>query len=580
MARPIQPLRWPLEAELELPGSKSVANRALIAAALSGRRTRIEGATPCDDVRHLVHGLAALGFESEFEDEARGRVSVGPRAVRAASSAELFCGNAGTALRFLVSVAALTPGEWRIDGDEHMRRRPIEPLVAAWRALGVEIEATRGCPPLCVRGGTSRGGHVALDASISSQYLSSLLLVGAQLERGLEIEFGADLSSVEYARMTVQVAREFGVRVELGERGARVQPGARSECEHYHVPGDWSAMGTWSCLAELTDSTLTGSNLSRASGQADEQLEDGIRHLRGLGARELNVSPFPDQFMNLAVLAARRPERTRLVGAANLRVKECDRIAVTARELRRIGVRVRELADGLEIEGARALRPARIDPEGDHRIAMAFALAGLLSPGIEIEDADCVAKSYPDFWRDLERVCASTRCVSVVGMRGVGKSRFARALAERSGREWIDSDRELERVHGPIAELVAVRGWEVFRQLEAELLRELLRERAVGSILSLGGGALQRSESFDLVRSRSIPIWLEAPVSVLRARLAADAGQRPALTAAGVLAELEQLERERRPTYLAIATQRLDATRPLDEMVALALEELASLCRW
>ncbi|MFT4538059.1 MAG: 3-phosphoshikimate 1-carboxyvinyltransferase [Planctomycetota bacterium] len=576
----VEPLHWSVEAELRLPGSKSVANRSLIVAALAAHELVIEGATPCDDVRYMVAGLRTLGFEAAFEDELAGRVRVGPRAADAPQVGELFCGNAGTAMRFLISLAAVIPGSWTLDGDEHMRKRPVGPLVDAWRQLGVEIESTNGCPPVRVVGGTSGGGRVSLDASISSQYLSSLMLVGSQLKLGLDIRFNGAVSSIEYARLTAQLLAEFEVRAQFTDEGVQVPPCAVSAPPIIQVTGDWSAMGAWTCLAEMTDSTIRGTNLRADSGQADEHLQRGIEALRGSGSRELSVAAFPDQFMNLAVLAARRIGSTRLFDAANLRVKECDRIAVTARELRRLGVEVSEFADGLLIEGSRHLGTGRIDPEGDHRIAMAFALAGSMTGGIEIDDPGCVAKSYPGFWRDLERVRDSTRCVSIVGMRGAGKTTLARELAQRTCREWVDTDVELVREHGPIASLVETHGWEHFRDLEAEVVRRSMLDGRVGRIVSLGGGAIERAESFDLVRTHSLPLWLDTPLPLLHARVSADSEARPSLTGRAVLDELSEVKEARDATYLAIAMHRLDGSVAIDALLETTLKEVAALARW
>jgi 3-phosphoshikimate 1-carboxyvinyltransferase len=574
--RPVETLPSPSDARLVLPGSKSEANRVLVAAALSGQRVLVEGATPCDDVRHLVKGLAALGHEAVFEDVASGRVRVGPRRADGPTRGELYCGNAGTALRFLVSVAAITPGEWTLTGDEHMRRRPIEPLLEAWRALGADVASTDGCPPVRVVGGARRGGRTRLDASLSSQFLSSLLLVGPSLAEGLTIEFTGALASEEYAQLTLDVLSRFGAVSELAPGGARVRPGRNSVVEHTYVGGDWSAMGVWTCLDALTGSRVTAVNLRPNSGQADEALPGALALLDRDGDVVVDVARYPDQFINLAVCAARRSGTTRFTGGANLRIKECDRIAVTARELTRLGVDVRELPDGLEVRGAARLRPGVVDPESDHRVAMAFVLAGLLSPGISIADPDCVGKSYPTFWDDLERVRAAGRCVAVVGMRGAGKSTFARALAERSGRRLFDTDSVFEQRFGPIPAWVAAHGWEAFREQEAFLVEEAL---APGNVAALGGGALGRGESRALVRERAVVFWLEASLELLRSRLAPDT-TRPSVTGAAVLDELPALLDQRRPHFQALAHHVLPADAELDEQVERAVALLAAPCRF
>ncbi|MBM4060669.1 MAG: 3-phosphoshikimate 1-carboxyvinyltransferase [Planctomycetes bacterium] len=571
-SRPVPTLPWPCELGLELPGSKSEANRVLVAAALSGRRVRVVGATPCDDVRHLVAGLAALGFAATFVDEARGIVEVGPRGTAAPGSATLHCGNAGTALRFLVSVAAITPGEWTIDGNAQMRRRPIGPLVAAWRALGADVADAGGCPPVRVRGACHVGGAVALDPSISSQFVSSLLLSGSALPRGLELTFTAPLASAEYAQLTVDVLRRFGVAAGLRPGGACAAPGTGGPPAEVEVGGDWSAMGVWTCLRLLTGSAVAGTNLRANSGQADERAEGLLQSLAGDGERTLDVGPIPDQFLNLAVVAALRPGLTRLTGAANLRHKECDRVAVMARELRRVGACVEERPDGLVVHGGEPLHGATIDPEHDHRVAMAFALLGLVVPGVAVREPDCVQKSYPAFWDHVDRARRSLRCVAVVGMRGAGKSTFARALAAAAGVTVVDADDEFVARHGPIADFVAAHGWPRFRALEAAIVA---RSLAPGRVVSTGGGAVEDPATRALLRTHTLTVWLDAPTALLRERLAGDA-TRPSLTGAPVLDELAAVHAHRAPLYAEVATARIDAAASLTAQVERALQLLGA----
>lgn len=570
-SRPIGQLLWPADATLTLPGSKSEANRLLVAAALAGRNVRVLGATPCDDVRRLVAGLGAMGFAASFQDAELGHVLVGPRHPQPPATATLSCGNAGTALRFLVSVAAITPGKWTITGDPQMLRRPIGPLVAAWRRLGVDITDTNGCPPVHVRGAAHRGGAVTLDASISSQFVSSLLLVGATLPQGLDITFEGPLASVDYVRLTIETLRCFGIRAALRDGGASVAPGHGPLPPEVQVAGDWSAMGVWTCLQFLTGSRLRPTNLRADSGQADEGLAALLPRFTSADDRTIDVSTMPDQFLNLAVVAALRPGSTLLTGAANLRHKECDRIAVMARELVKCGARVEQLPDGLRVHGG-PLHGAAIDPEHDHRVAMAFALLGLLVPGITVSEPGCVAKSYPSFWADLDHIAQNRRAVAVVGMRGAGKSTFAHALATRTGSLWIDTDDRFVAAHGPIGPFVAKYGWPAFRAAEAALVADAVQP---GRIVSLGGGAIEDQATRALLRERALVAWLVADEPLLRARLAADPG-RPSLTGAPVLDEVAAVLARREPLYGECATFRLDAARPTTEQVDAALDQLTA----
>jgi 3-phosphoshikimate 1-carboxyvinyltransferase len=579
-ARAVSLLPWRSAAVLELPGGKSEANRMLalaaVAARQSGTRVTVRGATPCDDVRHMVRGLAALGFDAHFEDEALGRVAIGPRRANAATSGTIDCGNAGTTLRFLLSVAATTPGEWTLTGDVHMQTRPIEPLAAAWRALGVDVRTTNGCPPVRIHGQAVAGGAVRLDARLSSQFLSSLLLVAPTLANGLAIEFDGELASPRYAEQTVHVLARCGAHAHLDERGARVAHTQLVPPAELAVSGDWSAMGVWSCLDALTGSRVRASNLVADGSQADESLAVALERLASDGDVVVDVAPFPDQFMNLAVVAARRAGATRFVGAANLRVKECDRIAVTARELTRLGVEVQEQADGLTLRGARHLRSALVDPESDHRIAMAFALVGLLSPGVRVAEPECVAKSYPNFWNDLERVRAATLPVAIVGMRGAGKTTVARELARATQRECVDTDELFVARHGAIADFVAREGWTRFREIEAESVRTAL---APGRVVAVGGGACERADTRALLARECEVVWLDATLELLRARLAGDSA-RPSVTGGAVLDELPALLARRRPQWAEIAQHVVSADAEPEVIAERVRALLAAPCRW
>lgn len=562
-ARAVPRLAFPSDAELHLPGSKSEANRLLVAAAIRGAPVTVRGATPSDDVRHLVNGLRTLGYAATFVDEEQGVVQVGPRRADAAKSGALSCGNAGTALRFLLSLAAVTDGDWTIDGDERMRARPLQPLLDAWRQLGVDVQATDGGLPVRVRGGTSRGGDVRIDPSQSSQFVSSLLLVGAALRDGVRVAFTAQLASRSYAALTCALLRRVGVRAELTEDGAFVEPGCGGDAPTtLDVGGDWSGMGAWTCLNHLGGSRVTAANLRVGSGQADEALGALLSSLDGDGERAVDVAAMPDQFLNLAIVAALRDGTTRITGAENVRVKECDRVAVMARELRRLGVDVNERRDGLTVRGTGSLGAGTIDPEDDHRVAMAFALAGLLRGGVELRDPDCVAKSYPTFWRDVERVRAQHRAIALVGMRGAGKTTLGGRLAERLGSAFVDTDAAFVERHGAIDAFARANGWPAFRREEQAIVRDSLRP---GTVVATGGGCVEVEATRAALRERAFVVFVDAPVELLRERLRD--GSRPSLTGAPITEELDAVLSQREPLYRALADRTVAAELDVDEQL-------------
>lgn len=558
------PLVQPFDAELAMPGSKSHANRAIVVACLLRGTTVLDGATPCDDVAVLVDNLRTLGFSLRWLDRDRGRLWIdgglparAPRhdAARGAAPVVLDCGLAGTALRFLLPVACRVPGEWIVTGNARMQERPIAALVEALRSLGADLDAPSGCPPVRVRGGSLvRGGAVRLDPSASSQFASALLLAGASLEGGVSIELLRPLPSQSYVDLTRRVIADFGGEVSIaGDRVAVERPAGRAPAGDYPIEGDWSAGGAFEVLAALTSSRFRATNLDPASAQGDRRMPELVARLRAApGDVELDVSDTPDQCMNLAVLAAARRGRTRFLGAGNLRLKESDRLAVLARELGKAGVRVDEHADGVTVHGPARVRPAELDPHGDHRFAFAFAILAATTPGIRIRDPGCVSKSHPRFFADLDGLRAQPRCIAVVGMRAAGKTTFARDLADALGLVTCDTDAEFAREHGDIRHYVTAHGWPAFRACEAAIVARCLRP---GRVVALGGGAVETAEVREALRAPHGPlvVWLQETVATLQARISAEPGARPALGAgADAVAEIDSVLAARTPHYESV----------------------------
>lgn len=567
-SREVSVLSFPSEAELVMPGSKSEANRLLALAALSPYAHEVTGLPDALDVRYMARGLQAMGYGVVEVD--RRRVTVAATRDESVERAEIFCGNAGTAARFLCAVAAVTPGDWTLVGDAYLAKRPVQPLVDALCAMGLDVVSDSGAPPLRVRGGAPDTDRVTVDASVSSQFATALMLVAPTLERGLTLTFSGDVASRRYLELTCRALRHAGAQARLTVDDARVAPGFARPDRPLAVTGDWSAMGVWTCLNHLTGSRIHGDQLVADSDQADEALEHVLTALDGAGDREVDVASLPDQFLNLAAVAALRAGVTRLVGAANVRTKECDRVAVMARELRRCGADLEEHADGLTVRGGAPLRGAVIDPEGDHRVAFAFGLLGSFVPGVRIEEPACVRKSYPGFWKDLAKVHTQHRAVAVVGMRGAGKTTLGGALAARFGSRFVDADARFEAQHGPISAFVEAHGWPSFRAAERAVLAACL---APGAVVATGGGCVEDPGARRLLVERAFVVSLHAPADVLSARIAGSA--RPSLTGAPITAEVEAVLGRRRALYEAVSDRRVDATLPLAVQLSLA----AAPCR-
>ncbi len=387
------------------PGSKSITNRALLLAALARGTSRLTGALKSDDTAHMAAALRQMGVTvaepdaTGFTVTATGRLAV--------PDAPLGLGNAGTATRFLTAAAATVAGEVVIDGDAHMRKRPIAPLVAALRRLGVDAMAESGCPPVVVRGrGGFAGGRVEIDGGLSSQYVSALLMVGACGQRPVEVALaGQHIGARGYVDLTLAAMRAFGAEVEpLGDAAWRVAPTGYRAADFAVEPDASAATYLWAAEA-LTGGAIDLGFAPGASGQPDARAAGLIARFPHLPPL-IDGSQMQDAVPTLAVLAAFNAAPVRFVGVANLRVKECDRLAALATELSRIAPGLgREDGDDLLVASDPALsgttRPTRIETYSDHRIAMAFALAGLRVGGITILDPGCVAKTYPGYWDGL-----------------------------------------------------------------------------------------------------------------------------------------------------------------------------------
>ncbi len=554
----VAPLLLPFDVRLELPGSKSHANRALVLAALAEGETELHGATPCEDVALLVQNLQTLGYDATWRNYSRGivhvRGGVPQRAPRSAT--ELDCSLAGTTLRFLCALAARTPGEWIVTGNERMRERPIGPLTTALRALGVEAEDRGGRPPVRIVGGALGAAdgprRVTLEASVSSQFLSALLLVAPSLPHGLEIELPTPPTSRPYIELTLRTLAEFGIDATWDDRLIAVPAGPARAPGRFEVEGDWSSAGPWLVLERLLRGRFQATNLHADSAQGDRLLPRYLDALDRPGAVRLDVTKVPDQLMNLAVRALFRDAPTRFIGAANLRYKECDRLAVTVEALRAFGCPAEEEDDGILVEGLggrlEQLRRAAPPTWADHRMAMAFAILGAAGVGAGIDHPGCAAKSYPGFFDDLETVRRSPRCIAICGMRGVGKSTLARRLGPKLGLAVVDTDKEFEERHGPIDIFVDAYGWETFRAREAEVVADALRP---GNLVALGGGALETPATVERLREQALLVWLQEDVEALLPRLTRR--KRPSLTGKSIEEEVREVLARREPVWRAAA---------------------------
>ena len=404
--------------EARPPGSKSITQRYFNLALLGHVPLEIQRPLLSEDTRLFLSAVEKCGFRVEVDDDA---VRLEPGEVT--EGGEIFCGNGGTLFRFMTATLATLPGTWRLDGVERLRERTIGPLISSLRGLGARIECPEreGFAPLVIKGGSLDGGETTLDAGISSQFLSALLMAGLAASRPSTIRVEA-LTSAPYIDLTLDAIADFGGLVrrhapDLFHVQPSVLDGADTCCE-----ADFSSASYPAAAAVLTGGEIHLPGLRQGSRQGDRSFidllaamgadirwsEDGLTvKADKLRAVEVDLSRMPDQVPTLAALAPFAQGTTRITNVPHLRIKESDRLAAMASELGRAGARVEELSDGLVIPGIwhdtkPPNKPVTIDTWGDHRIAMAMALVGLRRPGLRIGNPGVVAKSYPSFWQDFE----------------------------------------------------------------------------------------------------------------------------------------------------------------------------------
>lgn len=419
----LHPLARPVDRTIRPPGSKSLSNRALLVAALARGESHISGLLLADDTRLMVDALRALGIPIRVDEDRRAACVQGHGGYWPSAEADLFCGNAGTVIRFLTAACCLGHGAFRLDGVPRMRQRPISELVNALHDLGAMIgyEDREGYCPLTVQARGLRGGQVRFDSPASSQYVSAVLMAAPAAADDVLIERTGELPSEPYVDMTLRVMESFGIGVVASDARRFIVPGRQTySATDYSVEPDASAATYFLAAAALSGGRVTIEGLGRGSLQGDARFAEvlsqmGCRveqddqsttvwgpldgRLRGV-AVELNA--MPDTTQTLAVLAAFADGPTVIRNVANLRIKETDRLTATATELRRMGVAVETRDDWLTItpDPSRPPRATEIETYGDHRMAMSFAVAGLRVEGLTILGPACVAKTYPTFFDD------------------------------------------------------------------------------------------------------------------------------------------------------------------------------------
>ncbi len=415
----VEPVSEPIRAVVRPPGSKSATNRALILASLAGGGvSRLWGALEADDTRVMRDALRAFGVL--IDDTSDPWMVLGTAGDLDNPVETIDVAASGTTARFITAVSALVEGPVVIDGTPRMRERPISDLTDALVSMGAEVTTDAGTPPLSVSGGDLTGGRVRIEGSLSSQFVSALLMIAPLVGEPVEIEIVGRLVSERYVDTTVGMMRTFGAHVERTTYGFRVEATGYTKT-HLDIEADASAAVYPLVAAAISGGTVGVEGIPPSSTQPDlgiirvlEQMGCEIEHTDTLlsargpaGGRlrpvDVDMGLAPDASLALAVACLFAGGESRIRGLSTLRVKETDRLIALQTELRRLGADARIEGDDLVIIPAN-LRPTRIETYDDHRMAMSFALVGLVTEGIEILDPECVSKTWPGYFRMLEGI--------------------------------------------------------------------------------------------------------------------------------------------------------------------------------
>lgn len=550
-----------LNVTISPPGSKSISNRALILAALGSGPCRIHNLLLSDDTEYMLSAISSLGGATySWEDAGAVLVVDGTGGLLKSSDEPVYIGNAGTASRFLTTVLALCVSTTSststiLTGNSRMKVRPIGPLVDALRTNGVGITylGEENSLPLRIdAAGGFPGGVIELAATVSSQYVSSILMAAPYARQPVTLRLvGGKPISQPYIDMTISMMRDFGVFVtaSTAEPNTYHIPQGTYQCPAiYTIESDASSATYPLAIAAITGTTCTIPNIGSASLQGDAQFAVKVLRpmgctveqsehsttVRGPGLGSLKAIPhidmesMTDAFLTATVLAAVSTGTTQIIGISNQRVKECNRIAAMKEQLAKFAVECNELDDGIEIVG-KAVRDIHVPDVAihcydDHRVAMSLSVMSVIAPGpVTINERECVCKTWPGWWDTLfqsfqvvlhgaeEKIARPAlksikgplkQSIFIIGMRGAGKSTLGRWAARYMGMTFIDLDHELETRCGEnIPTMINnTRGWEGFRMAELGLLRDVITSQPRGHVFSCGGGIVEIPEARELLK--------------------------------------------------------------------------------
>lgn len=408
---------------VDIPGSKSITNRALILSALSGKTVILKNILLSDDTKYMIDALRALNNSIEIDEISKTLKIIGNKNPKY-SNLNLYIGNAGTAMRFLSSYLATGTGTATLYGNERMNQRPIKDLVDSLIQLGVEVEylSNFGFPPIRITSKGVSAKYVKIDGSKSSQYISSILMAAPNFRNSIEIEFMGRIVSKPYIDMTLAMMKDFGANFTYNKNLVHIFP-QEYNIDEYLIEGDMSSASYFLAMALIANSTVTLNNFFKNSIQGDSKFLDILKNLglnilafddtsitvKGVPTYEgveLSMNDIPDVAQTLAVIALFATSSTRVWDVENMRIKETDRISALKNEIQKINGYFTEFNDGFLIV-PRSLKDYCgnvLETYDDHRMAMSLTLIGLKVPNIKILNPECVSKTFPNFFKEFNKI--------------------------------------------------------------------------------------------------------------------------------------------------------------------------------
>jgi len=563
-----------LDTVFEAPPSKAFTLRALFISALANGESVLRNALNAEDQRHAMNALNSFGAEIRFENNNFIVKGTGGKLI--SPKEPVFCGNSGVTTRFLLPIAALSKGDSVIEGDERMRQRPIEDLIYSIEKAGVKAKASSiGCPPVEVKGESFEGGVTSIRGDKSSQYLSSMLIASPYTKKGLLISVEGELKSKPYVDITIECMKSFGVEVTNREyKEFFVKANEGYIARNYFIEGDYSSASYFFAAAAITNGKVKVTNLNPDSAQGDKFFLDCLEEMgcevnygknfvevigKELTGIKVDMGDYPDIVPTLAVVAAFARGKTIIHNVAHLALKESNRLETTAKNLMHLGVPAIAKIDSIEIVG-KTPRGGEIETFKDHRIAMSFAIIGLTVKGIKINNPKVVEKSFPNFFKELEKAYLTNRKtnIALIGFRGTGKTQIGRRLAKRLNFKFIDTDKEIIKKEGKsIPDIFTKIGEIGFRELEKKEVKKVSELDDV--CIACGGGIVLSKENIENLKKKATVILLEAEPERIYARISRDKN-RPALTDKKGIEEVKHLLEERKEKYETSADFKINTT--------------------